>query len=172
MTSRRGGSGSAYLRLVRRIGHRRWFLALGRRWLFPIDRWIQRLTRGRIASIAPRGLPILVLTVAGRRTGERRSVPVVYLEDGDRLVVVASNWGAERHPAWSDNLLAASEASVGIGGRERPVRVRPADPSEKQALWPRLLSVWPAWTDYEALSGRDLRVFLLEPVPDPEGTPH
>ncbi len=152
----------AYLRFVRAIGFHGWFLVLGKHLLFRIDRFAQKLNRGWIDTVAPPGLPILRLTVKGRRSGRPHTHPVVYMQSDDRIIVVASNWGDKRHPLWSENLLADPEATVEIDQKKHSVRARLADSDEKRALWPKLLAVWPAWTAYERLSQRDLRVFVLE----------
>ncbi len=96
-------------------------------------------------------------------SGRERTVPVIYLQDGERVVLVASNWGRAAHPAWSENLIARPEAVIETGEGRRHVRARLADLEEKRRLWPRLVEIWPAYTTYEQVSGRDLRVFLLEP---------
>jgi deazaflavin-dependent oxidoreductase (nitroreductase family) len=85
----------------------------------------------------------------------------VYLEQGEDLVVVASNWGRASHPAWSANLLAAPGATVQIGRRCEHVLARRATPEEQAQLWPRLIALCPVWQTYADRSGRDLRVFIL-----------
>jgi deazaflavin-dependent oxidoreductase (nitroreductase family) len=131
--------------------------------MVPVDTWIQRRTGGRLTVIGRHGLPSLLLTTTGRRTGQPRTVPLLYLPDGDRYVVIASNWGQQHHPAWSGNLLANPEATVSVDGRETAVRARLADPAERERLWPAITRVWPAYDTYVERSGRDIRVFVLEP---------
>ena len=86
-----------------------------------------------------------------------------YLKQGDELVVVGSNWGQKHHPAWSENLLANAEARVQIGRRTEGYQARLATAHEKEALWPQLLQIWPAYDSYQDRSGRDVRVFILSP---------
>jgi len=86
---------------------------------------------------------------------------VLYLEDDGHLVIVASNWGNERHPAWSENLLANPTAEVRLRGDTRRLQARLLEGDEKQRLWPRLLEIWPAWSSYQARTDRDFRMFLL-----------
>ena len=149
---------------VRRIGHRPWFAAVGRR-LAPLDGLLYRLTGGRVTVAAGTGLRELVLTTRGRRSGLLRPVPLLYVRDGDAYVVVASNWGQPHHPAWSGNLLAEPAARVTVGRTELPVRARLAVEAERARLWPQLTRMWPAYDTYAGRSGRDLRVFVLEPDP-------
>ena len=127
----------------------------------PLDRLVYRLTKGRRGLSPPK--TVLLLTTTGRKTGQPRQVPVLYLRDGDRMWVMASNYGQPRHPAWSSNLLAHPDAAVQVAGDERPVRARLASPEEKKELWPRLLELYPAWKAYAEWTDRDFRLFCLEP---------
>jgi deazaflavin-dependent oxidoreductase (nitroreductase family) len=154
---------TGYADLLRRLGHHRWFARLGRA-LTPLDRRLQRLTGGRVSGIGPTVLPELLLTTTGRTSGLPRQVPLLYARDGDAFVVVASNWGQQHHPAWSGNLLADPHATVDVHGATTNVLAHLAAPAEKDRVWPLVLAVWPAYDTYEARSGRDLRVFLLDPV--------
>jgi deazaflavin-dependent oxidoreductase (nitroreductase family) len=153
---------AAYPTLLRRLGHYRWFARAGRA-VVPIDQALQRLSRGRVGALGPSVLPELLLTTTGRTSGLPRQVALLFAVQGDALVVVASNWGQPHHPAWSANLLAEPRAQVQVGGHSRPVLARLAAPEEKDRLWPLVLQVWPAYEDYAERSGRDLRVFVLEP---------
>ena len=127
----------------------------------PIDKALYRVSGGRF-GLSPRGA-VLYLTTIGRKTGQPRRVPVLYLRDGDRQWVVASNYGQPRHPAWSSNLLANPEATVQIGRVTKNVRARPASDEEKEAMWPRLLELYPSWKQYSEWADRDFRLFCLEP---------
>lgn len=128
----------------------------------PVDRLVYRLTGGK------RGLNskkvTLLLTTTGRRSGQPRSVPVLYLRDGDRFWVMGSNYAKEGHPAWSYNLLANPEALVRIGETEQRVRARLAAAEEKEAMWPRLTAFYPGWNLYRQITDRDFRLFCLEPL--------
>ena len=93
-----------------------------------------------------------------------RTVPLLYVRDGERLAVAASNWGRKEHPRWSEDLLADPRALVEVGGsppEER--RARLATPREREKLWPRFLELWPAYAAYQRRCGRQIRVFVLEP---------
>jgi deazaflavin-dependent oxidoreductase (nitroreductase family) len=129
----------------------------------PVDTVVQRASRGRVAVIGPAGLPHLLLTVTGARTGRARQVPLLYAPDGERFVVAASNWGKPRHPAWSVNLLAHPEATVNLRGTEIQVRGRLAEGDERARLWSLLTAVWPGFDGYASHTDREIRVFVLEP---------
>jgi deazaflavin-dependent oxidoreductase (nitroreductase family) len=151
-----------YTELLRRAGRQRWFAALGPR-IVPLDRWIQRRSGGRVTLSGRPGLPQVLLTTAGSKSGRPRTVPVLAARDGDSWVAVASNWGQKRHPAWSGNLLANRLAVVTVGKVEVPVRAVLAEGAERDRLWDLAVAVWPGYTDYAERSDRDLRIFRLVP---------
>ncbi|GAA1605205.1 nitroreductase family deazaflavin-dependent oxidoreductase [Kribbella sancticallisti] len=152
-----------YTNVIRSLGHRPWFAAVGRA-VVPLDRWLQRTTGGRVTILGRSALPTLLLTTKGRKSGLPRTVPLLYAPDGDAFVVTASNWGQKEHPAWSANLLACCEATVLLsGGREVPVRSALAEGPERDRVWPLVTRVWPAYDTYVERSGRAIRVFVLTP---------
>ena len=150
-----------YWSLIRWMGHQRWFAAFGRT-AMPVDRWIQRATRGRWTLIGRHGMPALVLTTTGRRTGQPRTEPLLYAPDGDGYVVIGSNWGQPNHPAWSGNLIADPDATIVVDGATIPVRAELASGAERDRLRRLLIEVWPAYETYERrANGRELRIFRL-----------
>jgi deazaflavin-dependent oxidoreductase (nitroreductase family) len=125
--------------------------------------WVYRATGGRVGGRFVRGAPVLLLTTVGRKSGRRRTAPLLYLRDGDRFAVVASKGGMSHHPLWYRNLLAEPQVEVEVG-RERTKRVaRTASAEEKAALWPRLVAMYRDYDDYQARTERDIPVVLLEP---------
>jgi deazaflavin-dependent oxidoreductase (nitroreductase family) len=152
-----------YTALVQRLGHQRWFAAMGRR-LTPLDRRVQRWTRGRWSVAGRQVLPELLLTTTGRRSGLPRTQPLLYVRDGEAYVVVGSNWGQAHHPAWSTNLLATPDAALSVDGQEVPVRATLVTGAERDRLWGLLARVWPAYDTYDRrAAGRELRMFSLSP---------
>lgn len=125
--------------------------------------YIYRATGGRLGGRMV-GAPVLLLTTTGRKTGRRHTIPLLYLEDGENFVVVASNGGAPRHPAWWSNLRADPEANVEIGGRELRARAQKASPEEKEWLWPRLVAMYGAYENYQRRTDREIPVVILRPV--------
>jgi deazaflavin-dependent oxidoreductase (nitroreductase family) len=159
---------SALGKLARRLGHQRWFATAGR-FLVPADRLIGRLTRGRVVALGL--LPSLIITTTGRRSGQPRTNPVLYVPDGDAFVVIGSNWGQAQHPAWALNLLAEPAAIVRVKGARIPVRARLASGAERDRLWRLLVTEWPAYQTYvERAGGRDLPIFRLTPAGRPEAS--
>ncbi|MBV8559684.1 MAG: nitroreductase family deazaflavin-dependent oxidoreductase [Acidimicrobiia bacterium] len=149
-------------RAVQRLATTRAFAAAGSKIFPPIDRVLNKLTGGRLVLSAGM-VPSLVLTTTGRKTGQPRRAPMATLPTDGGFLVVGSNFGKEHHPAWTANLLANPNATVTYKGETIPVVARLLDPEQKAAVWPDLLRIWPAWTSYTERSGRDLRVFKLEP---------
>ncbi len=108
--------------------------------------------------------PVLLLTTTGRKSGEPRTAPVVYLADGDRLILINTNAGNAKVPAWSLNLKANPEAEVELGRERRPVRARVAEGEERADLWRKSNKQYAGFDDYEAKLNREISVFVLEPV--------
>ena len=155
------GLGDLYFALIRIVGPTRWFAWIGSHILTRVDRWLYPRFHGHLVSAGPPVVPLLQITTVGRRSGKPRSTPLVYLQHGDDLVVVGSNWGQARHPDWSTNLLAQPVAEVDIKGVSRRVVARLATPAQQAELWPRLVSFYPGYQAYKDYSGREERVFIL-----------
>ena len=143
------------------LASRKWGRALAVGIYTPLDKLAYRITGGRRGLSPPSS--VLLLTTTGRKTGEPRQVPVLYLRDGERFWVVASGYGKPRHPAWSANLLAQPDAIVHVRGRRVEVTARLASDDEREALWPRLLELYPTWETYATWTDRSFRLFCLEP---------
>ncbi|GIH12820.1 hypothetical protein Raf01_09920 [Rugosimonospora africana] len=149
---------------MRALGHRRWFARLGRA-MVPADRVVGRLTGGRIVALGLRELPSMLLTTTGRKTGQPRTQPLLYVRDGDGYVVIGSNWGQQRQPAWALNLIAEPRATVTVGGQQIPVWAHHVTGEERERLLARLLAMWPAYETYRQRAGdRELMVFRLTPA--------
>ena len=118
------------------------------------------LTDGRIGGHMGRQR-ILLLTTTGRRSGAPRTVPLVFFEDGERLVLIASNGGAPHDPLWWQNLQKNPEATVQIGAEKRRMRARLASVEERARLWPRVKQENPAYAEYETRTAREIPVVLL-----------
>jgi deazaflavin-dependent oxidoreductase (nitroreductase family) len=123
---------------------------------------VYRLTRGRVLGRVGRA-PVLLLTTTGRRSGEPRTAPVVFLADGERMVVIGSNAGNERPPAWALNLEATPEAEVQVRGRRAKVRARITEGEERDELWRRMNDQYAGFDDYRERTQRQINVFVLEP---------
>jgi F420H(2)-dependent quinone reductase len=124
-----------------------------------------RLTGG--AGIIGRleGAPFLLLHHKGAKSGTERLSPLIYLPDGERLVVVASKGGTDRHPAWFHNLRAHPDTLVEVGRERRRVRARVATDAERSAYWPRLDAIYPPYASYRRRAApREIPLVVLEPA--------
>ncbi|HEU5429352.1 MAG TPA: nitroreductase family deazaflavin-dependent oxidoreductase [Actinocrinis sp.] len=138
------------------------FASVGKRVFPPADLAVQRATRGRLSLSGTVGMPLMLLTTTGRRTGEPRVTPVTYAEDGGDLLVIGSNWGQERHPGWALNLRADPQATAEIRGRRTDVTARVLQGAERDAALALLLRVWPHFDAYaKRAQNRELLVFRL-----------
>jgi deazaflavin-dependent oxidoreductase (nitroreductase family) len=128
-----------------------------------------RLTGGRIGGHLGKA-PILLLHHTGRKTGKARVTPVLYLTEGDSLVVVASKGGTDKNPAWFHNLVASDETQVEVGRVRRRVRPRVVSAEEREELWPKLVAIYPSFATYqENAIQRTIPVIALDPVIAPAG---
>jgi deazaflavin-dependent oxidoreductase (nitroreductase family) len=151
-----------YPGVVRRLGRHRAVARALSLVLPPIDGLFVR--RRRSLTSLGTGFPLCYLTTTGRRTGELHTVPLLHVADGDRVVLVASNWGRRRHPAWALNLDSHRQASITVDGVERACTARRATHDEYTRYWAAAARIWPGYDDYRARAGREIRMFVLEPV--------
>ncbi len=134
----------------------------GLRWTGKLNIPLYRLSGGRIGGKVA-GSPVLLLTTTGRKSGQARTAPVLYLAEGERQIVIGSNAGHRNAPAWSLNLKANPEAEVEVGRKRRRVRARIAEGEERAELWRRVNEQYSGFDDYEARTDREIAVFVLEP---------
>lgn len=135
----------------------RWLIGL----ITVVHRLLYRASGGRLGQRGP-GTRFLLLTTTGRRTGRRRTVPLLYVRDGERWAVVASNAGDPRDPAWWLNLQARPRAEIRVGADRRSVRARRATGEEADRLWPALVASYRHYADYRRRTTREIPVVLLE----------
>lgn len=150
-------------RVVQKVAGSHAFAPVAKHVVPRLDRMINRVTGGRFVLSALL-VPSLVLTARGAKTGEPRTTPLATLpEDDGSFLVVGSNFGQPRHPAWTANLLKNPDAKVTYAGRTFDVTARLLEGDERAQAWPRLTTVWPVYDRYVEMSGHDLRVFRLVP---------
>lgn len=125
--------------------------------------WLYRSSGGRVMG-KMRGAPILLLTTRGRKSGRSRTVPLLYLKDGETFVIVASFAGAPKDPAWYLNLVAQPKVNLQVGSQRFDAKVRRASLEEKGRLWPRLVALYPQYADYQKRTPRDIPVVIVSPL--------
>ncbi len=108
------------------------------------------------------GVPTLLLTTTGRRSGQPRTTPLIYGRDGERYLVVASRGGAPAHPAWYENLAAQPEVQVQVMADRFRAHARTATAAEKPALWKKMAAIWPPYDEYQARTTRDIPLVIVE----------
>ena len=113
---------------------------------------------------SPSGLPTLLLTTIGRKSGEQRTTPLVFLKDGEEMVVVGSLAGYDRHPAWYLNIKANPQCWAQLDRRKMTVAHRDASEEQRKALWPRLDKVFPAWGFFQKQTDRPFPIVILTPT--------
>jgi F420H(2)-dependent quinone reductase len=111
-----------------------------------------------------RGMPLLLLTTVGRKTGKQHVTPVMYLRDGENYVVTASNNGADKHPGWFVNLQSNPQTAIEVGNMTRDVLAHQASPEEKKHLWAQLVEQAPFFEDYQKKTTRDIPMVILHPT--------
>jgi deazaflavin-dependent oxidoreductase (nitroreductase family) len=132
--------------------------------------WLYRKTNGRlggkwrIGSAFPRGVPLCLLTTRGRVSGQPRTAPLLYLRDGARVVLVASQGCLPRDPQWYRNVQNDPEVVVQIGADEQVMRAHTADDEERARLWPQLVDVYQDFESYQAWTDRTIPVVVCEPL--------
>jgi len=134
----------------------------------PTD-WVAKHIQGYVETDGRKGgvfygSPALLLTTRGRRSGKLRRTALYYGQDGDRYLLVASNGGSARHPAWFLNLSADPEVQVQVGAERFTARARAATAQEKPALWQIMTKMFPTYDQYQAKASREIPLVVLERV--------
>ena len=123
---------------------------------------LYRLSGGRMFSKLG-GYEMCLVSMTGAKSGLRRTIPLMYIPDGDSVLLVASMGGAPNHPLWYHNLVAHPDIEVEQGGRRLKLRARVVDPEEKARLWPICVEHYRPYEDYQKRTSRDIPVFRCEP---------
>ncbi len=139
-----------------------WFDRVAGRPFYRLHRFAYQRTGGRVGHRTPAG-PMLLVSTVGRKTGQRRTNPLLYMPDGANFVVVGSNGGRAQPPGWILNLSATPQVEVQVGRRRYKADARILTDGEMTAMWPRLVDHYKGWSYYQGLTQRQLKVVSLEP---------
>jgi len=123
-----------------------------------------RETGGEVGQIWREGSTVLLLTTTGRRSGEPRTTALIYVQDGDRYVIVGSKGGAPEHPGWYRNLTKTPNVGLQVGDEVFPARARTALGEERERLWRKANEVWPHYDEYARKTDREIPVVVLERI--------
>lgn len=150
--------------MIAPVTRTRWFRRVGPVFLPPFERFMKRLTGGRL-QVSGILVPSLVLHTTGAKSGEPRQAELMYTPDGHgRAIVAGTSFARSRHPAWSTNLLAHPDAVITVRGRRLRVHATSIPDAERDEAWSRIERQWPGYRAYERESGRTVRLFRLQPV--------
>jgi F420H(2)-dependent quinone reductase len=128
--------------------------------------WIYRASGGRLLGKLV-GMPVLLLTTTGAKSGAQRTTALTYLDADGAYVVIGSFLGEPRHPAWVHNLRAHPRATVQVGARQIAVTAREAHGEERSRLWANVVALQPDYRAYETRTDREIPVVVLEPSREP-----
>ena len=134
-------------------------------WFWRVHPFIYRISGGRLLGEMI-GMPVLLLTTTGARTGSRRTTALTYLAYGDAYVVIGSFLGEPRHPGWVHNLRARPRAGIQVRDRKIAVAAREAHDTEREEIWSSLLAQEPSYREYAERTEREIPVVVLEPEDD------
>jgi len=139
-------------------------------WLFSltshhIDGPLMRLSNGRISLLGPlSGLPIILLTTTGAKTKQPRTLPIIGIPDGEKIVLIGTNWGRKTYPGWYHNLQAAPAATVSANGQTGEYAVREAEGVEREEYWRRAVNLYSGYAAYlTRIGARRVPVMVLTP---------
>jgi deazaflavin-dependent oxidoreductase (nitroreductase family) len=152
--------------VFRYLGTKQWF-ASAAAWAAPLDAKVLKATHGRFGLLGSYGLPQLLLTTTGRKSGQARTVTLLYGRlDGD-VVLIGSNFGKANHPAWALNLESNPDAVLQIGDEvTQVVAERITDPQTRERIWAQMIEIYPGYAMYRSNAGRDIKVFVVRPSPE------
>ncbi|MEO3784839.1 nitroreductase family deazaflavin-dependent oxidoreductase [Actinocorallia sp. B10E7] len=139
-----------------------WFSKVGPKVVPGLDRTLHKVTGGRV-MLSQLLVPTLYLTTIGAKSGEERISPLLCMPESGGWIVVGSNFGQDKHPAWTGNLLKTPEATVEYEKKVHKVTGDLLTDEERARVWQRLTEVWPVYYRYQARVDRELRIFRLTP---------
>lgn len=129
-----------------------------------IDRALHRLTRGRLTILDIAGLPNLMLTVIGRKSGQPRETPLLCVPYGEDILIAGSYFGSDKEPIWVKNVEANPEVTVHFQDRTTAMLARRLEGDERATAWAHMIKTWPNFARYERRTDRLIKVFLLTPT--------
>jgi deazaflavin-dependent oxidoreductase (nitroreductase family) len=140
---------------------------------YPLDRLTLRLTHGQ-HTLGNRlwGLPVMVLTTTGAKSGQVHQTPLLVIGDGDQVVLIGSNWGRSHHPGWYYKLRAHPQATLSSRNHTQTYTAREATNTERDKYWPMADVLYPGYSAYRERARRKIPVMILTPVDQSFPDPH
>lgn len=133
------------------------------KWMSRIQTFLYQKSGGKLAGSFLQGAPVALLTTTGRKTGEPRVSPLLFLREGNRVVLVASQGGAAKHPMWYLNLKANPKVSVQIKDEVLQLTARDATEQERAEYWPKLVEMYSSFEDYQSWTDRVIPIVICDP---------
>ena len=130
-----------------------------------VDKLLQRLTRGRLSLLGMAGLPNLMLTAIGRKSGVPRDTPLLCVPYGQDILIAGSNFGMDKDPMWVKNIEANPEVTARFRRRTSAMVARRLEGDEREAAWAHMLATWPNFAKYEERTDRQIKLFRLTAKP-------
>ena len=134
------------------------------KWMSRAQSWVYKKTNGKIGGTFLQGAPVALLTTTGRKTGEPRVSPLLYLREGNRIILVASKGGSATNPMWYLNLKANPKVSVQIKHEVLNLTARDANEEERQHYWTKLTTMYTSFSDYQSWTDRVIPVVICDPA--------
>jgi F420H(2)-dependent quinone reductase len=131
------------------------------KWMSRANTWIYRRSNGKLGGTFQKA-PVALLTTTGRKTGEPRVSPLLYLREGDRVILGASRAGSDKHPLWYLNLRVDPNVSVQIKDEVLRLRARDATAEERKEYWPKLVAMYPNFEDYQSWTDRVIPIVICD----------
>ncbi len=139
---------------------------LATRVMSSVNTWMFRTSKGRFGkTLIGTGAPVCLLTTTGVKSGQPRTVALLYMYDGDNVVIAASKGGMSANPQWYGNLVADPNVTIEIGAAKTPMVAHTADAVEKVRLWPKMVEMYKGFADYQARTERDIPLIVCRPKP-------
>ena len=133
------------------------------KWMARGNTWIYRRTNGKLGGVF-QNAPVALLTTTGRKTGEPRVSPLLYLREGDRVILGASRGGSDKHPLWYLNLKANPQVTVQIKDEVLALSARDANDAEREEYWPKMVAMYPTFEDYKSWTDRVIPIVICDPA--------
>jgi len=137
---------------------------LGAKLFTKVNVMVYKLSGGRLMNKGPANKPICLVTMTGRKTGQKREIPLMHVRHGEQKILVASLAGISKNPVWYYNLKAIPDITITADGVTRAYCAREVGPEEKASLWPIIVEAYPPYDEYQARTDRDIPVFVCDPV--------
>lgn len=132
------------------------------KWMSRVNTWMYRVSKGNWGGTFQKS-PVALLTTTGRKSGQPRVSPLLYLREGNRVILVASQGGRDKHPLWYLNLKANPKVSVQIKDEVLQLQARDASDEERRQYWPKLVAMYSSFDDYQSWTDRVIPVVICDP---------